>query len=778
VFSFLHRNRNVALAAWLLASALLAVAGAGCLPRTAASCANSTVALVQAAVPVEDNNPDSKLRLQYFRIAADALRRAGVPFRTVSDQDVCAGALDGCTVAVFPYVYEWSRELEAATLRYLRGGGKVIACYRIPASVARALGVRLQGVACDDVGHPFDRCALIGIGLPGAPPSFVQHSWHVVLAEPLGPDAQTLYEWRNVREQPTGHPAVILSSHGAYLGHVLTKTDREAKAALLMSLLGHFCPDLWHRCAYQALTDVGRVGTAQSLGDLRSMVEEAAEEGRAKGALDFMDEVDALVDRARDDISHGRYARAISRAMRAHKLASYAYVRTLPTRDCELRGLWVNNPRGIKGSGWDWTARLLARMGFNAVFVNMGSAVQANYPSAILPTSPAAQGTDPLAECLKACRENGLECHAWRFAFFAGNMPPETFARLRDEGRLQVDRSGKVLPWLCPSDPRNTELERRVLLELASRYDLQGIHLDYVRFANANTCFCPRCRRAFEGALGRTYRWWPEQLVNGPEYEQFQRWRQGVISGFVKQVSEELHAKKPLLEVSAAVVPTLKIEGYLVAQRWDQWVQEDWLNFVCPMDYGESADNVEGLVAQQVRVTGGGIPLYAGLGSWLLQDVTDLAEQIRASRESGADGYVLFHGDDLTLAEDWLPQLRSGPTTINAVAPHVGPWSGLAYPSGTRPDPASGWLLARRDEPFTIAGWVAPDTGIRSARLALTYLDGKQVGRSYRLTPGRRREVTFSPPPGTYRPVITGQWGQRPFERRGRIIRVLSPGDR
>lgn len=775
--SLTRHNRDLVLVAALLASGLLAMGGSGCVTRTAASCGDSTVALVRAQVPVEDNNPDSKLRLQYFSIAADALRRAGVPFRTVSDRDVSGGALDGFAVAVFPYVFEWSRDLEAATLRFLRDGGKVIACYRIPASVAHALGVRLEGCAKDSATHPFDSCALTGDPLRGAPTSFVQHSWHVMLAQPSGRDARTLYEWRDARGNGTGRAAVILSPRGAYIGHVLTKTDREAKAALLISLLGHFCPDLWPRCAYRALTDVGRVGTAQSLGDLRSLVEQAAEEGRAKGALDFLDEVDALVDRARDDISHGRYDRAISRAMRAHKLASYAYVRGLPTRDCELRGLWVNNPRGIKGNGWEWTARLLARMGFNAVFVNMGSAVQANYPSALLPTAPGAQGRDLLAECLQACRENGLECHAWRFVFFAGNPPPETLARLRDEGRLQVDRSGRVLPWLCPSDPRNIELERAVLLELASRYDLQGIHLDYVRFPNADTCFCPRCRRAFESAVGRPYRWWPEQLVNGPEYERFQRWRQDVVSGFVKQVSQELHARKPLLEVSAAVVPTLKIEGYLVAQQWDRWVQEDWLNFVCPMDYGESAENIGGLVTQQLQATGGGIPLYAGLGSWLLQDVTDLAEQIRATRESGADGYVLFHGDDLTLAEDWLPQLRSGPTTINAVAPHVGPWSGLAYPAGTRPQAAGAELVARRDQPFTIAGWVAPDSGIRSARLALAYLDGKQVGRSYRLYPGRRREVSFSPPPGTYRPVITGQWGQRPFERRGRIIRVLSPGE-
>lgn len=771
-----HSRHLTALAA-LLAAGLLALVGAGCITRTAAGYANSSVALVRAHVPVEDSNPDSKLRLQYFSIVADALRRAGVPFRIVTDRDVCGGALDGFAIAVFPYVYEWGRDLESATLRYVRGGGKLIACNRVPPSVARTLGVTLEGSAADDANHPFDSCTSTGAPLPGAPASFVQHSWYVMLARPTGRDARALYEWRDARGNATGRPAVILSPDGAYVAHVLTKTDREAKAALLMSLVGHFCPDLWSRSAYRALTDVGRVGKAESLGDLRSQVEEAADAGRAKGALDFLDEVDALVDRARDDISHGRYDRAISRAMRAHKLASYAYVRSLPTRDCELRGLWVNNPRGIKGGGWDWTARLLARMGFNAVFVNMGSAVQTHYPSALLPTAPRAQGTDLMAECLKACRENGLECHAWRFVFFAGNMPQETFARLRNEGRLQVDRFGKVLPWLCPSDPRNTELERKVFAELASRYDVQGIHLDYVRFPNADTCFCPRCRKAFESAVGQPFHWWPEQLVNGPLYEQFQGWRRGLISGFVKQVSEELRARKPLLEVSAAVVPTLKIEGYLVAQEWDRWVHEDWLNFVCPMDYGESVDNVAGLVAQQVQASGGGIPLYAGLGSWLLQDVTDLAEQIRATRENGADGYVLFHGDDLTLAEDWMPQLRNGPTTINAVAPHVGPWSGLTFTAGTETAPATGELLGRRDRPFTVAGWVAPGTGIRSARLALAYLDGQQVGRSYRLYPNRRREVTFTPPPGTYRPVITGQWGQRPFERRGRIIRVLSPGE-
>ena len=62
--------------------------------------------------------------------------------------------------------------------------------------------------------------------------------------------------------------------------------------------------------------------------------------------------------------------------------------------------------------GWDRSIRRLRDMGFNAVIPNMLWAGLAHYPSDVLPEAPG--GKDQIADCLKACRKYGVECHVWK----------------------------------------------------------------------------------------------------------------------------------------------------------------------------------------------------------------------------------------------------------------------------------------------------------------------------------------------------------------------------
>ena len=68
------------------------------------------------------------------------------------------------------------------------------------------------------------------------------------------------------------------------MSHILTKTDRESKAGLLAALIGHFVPEVWPKAAARALRDVGRVGRAETIANMRAAVSEAQEAGRAKDA--------------------------------------------------------------------------------------------------------------------------------------------------------------------------------------------------------------------------------------------------------------------------------------------------------------------------------------------------------------------------------------------------------------------------------------------------------------------------------------------------------------
>jgi hypothetical protein len=67
------------------------------------------------------------------------------------------------------------------------------------------------------------------------------------------------------------------------------------------------------------------------------------------------------------------------------------------------------------------------------------------------------------------------------------------------------------------------------------------------------------------------------------------------------------------------------------------------------------------------------VPLYAGLGAFMMDSADTLIEQVEAAREAGADGFVAFAYGSGDLAE-WLPDLRATVTAADpAPMPHRSP---------------------------------------------------------------------------------------------------------
>ncbi len=762
------------LAGLCVAIALGVLSGCGRSRAQTVVCVRESVALVRDETPVDPDVPWSKERRQYYTVVLDAVRRAGIPYEEISGAKFDAAMLSQHGVAVFPYAPNLTAGQMQSIQAFIEGGGKVIACHQVPEALTTALGVRIVGASSDRTCARFTGCELVKPGILGAPEVFHQFSWHIVQVRPRGHHARVLYHWQDAEGQSTRTPAVIVSDTGAYFTHVLTKTDRESKAGLLAALIGHFIPSLWPQAARRAVEDVGRIGTAENLDALRKMVEAAQEEGRAKGADTALEGARQLVDSARRRVGNQDYPNAIAIAMQAQRLASQAYVRTFPTRDAEMRGVWVQSPTGANGWDWDRSIRFLHRAGFNAVFVNIAWGAEAAYKSKHVPLSPLALGQDQLALCLEACRKYGVECHAWFLTYYLGRCSPRVVAKMRAEGRLQRDKQGRELEWLCPSHPGNYELLRAMMLEVVTNYKVDGIQFDYVRYPDQSTCYCPRCRQQFEAQVAHRFKNWPEDLFPSALMEPYRGWRANRITRLVKNVSKEAHQLRGKIKVSAAVRPDWEPDRRVVGQDWVKWVREGYLDFVCPMDYLTETEALRRKVQKQMGWVYGQAPLYVGLGSWQLQDVSDLADQMALTRRLGADGYVLFHFSDPTLTGEWMPLLRDGPAAINAVTPHSSPHTGLRVVDGAV-GRGVGWE-AKESKAFTVAGWVAEGSGIWGARVQLHTLDGEVVNRGRRLYAGRRREVSFTPPPGKYRPVITGRAGNRPFVRKGAIVQVVKAG--
>ena len=99
---------------------------------------------------------------------------------------------------------------------------------------------------------------------------------------------------------------------------------------------------------------------------------------------------------------------------------------------------------------------------------------------------------------------------------------------MRRGGRLQANSRGIEEPWLCPSHPENQKLEIDSMVELARRYDVDGLHFDYIRYPDSDHCFCAGCQKRFQQATGLAISHWPtDVLVEGSRRQPWLEWRRG-----------------------------------------------------------------------------------------------------------------------------------------------------------------------------------------------------------------------------------------------------------
>lgn len=746
------------------------------LSLTVASAATKPVVVVKGTHTVEQKAQEAESINTFFETVTGALDRAGIEYETMGDGDVEQGKLAGAEVAIFAYNPNMSdREVKAA-VDFVTAGGKVVIFYTMPSELARALGFRPTGyLGGERVKGQFEICRTVAGLVAGMPERFWQYSWNINGAEPARPDAKVLCEWLDSAGRPTGRAAVLVSKSGVFMTHVLTQPDPEAKARLMLALVGHFIPGVWAGAAQRARDAAASVGQAAGIEDLERMADLAPADKRASVQAQVQETMDLLA-RARRFAERGLYPEAVDAAIEARNIALRAYCTAQPTRRSELRGVWIHTAFGVNGWGWEKSIRHLKEMGFNAIFPNMLWGGVAYYDSDVLPVAPeVAQRGDQIAECVNWCKRYGVQCHVWKVNFNLGRVPDEFLEKLRAEGRLQRNPNGEEIKWLCPSDPRNIELEKAAMLEVACKYDVDGIHFDYIRYPGIHGCYCDRCRRKFEESIGRKATGWPDCVLSGPLRDEYLQFRRDNITRLVQEVYRQVKRIKPSVQVSAAVFGDFPSARESVGQDTALWIDRGVLDFVCPMDYTPNDQNLERLVKAQVAAVGGRIPLYIGIGAWRLHDAAQLSDQIAITRRLGADGFVCFHYNDPQMTDTWMPLLREGVLYADAVTPHLAPLLQAQLPRAAETMPRNSY-----EQGTVISATVRLEKryGIAESVLQVRHIDGRVALELCNLPPGRLQTVELSLEPGDYRLAVEGKVlraeGETYFLRQGRIFHVLS----
>jgi uncharacterized lipoprotein YddW (UPF0748 family) len=598
---------------------------------------------------------------------AGYLKSAGVSFNMIADEDVATGGLTGSKVAIFGYNPGMSDEVAASVEEFIAGGGKAIVFYSIHATLAEAIGLTDMGYKQREHDGQFAEVVFEPDALPGLPERINQGSWNIQTVVPGGHNARVIGTW-----QDSGDAAVIVSDNGAYMGHILTERDADNKQVFMLAMLGHFVPSTWEVAATHALDGEMRVGGFTDRAELEAWLAErlpgATFEGEVTASLAAARQAEA---QARALLEDKQYAEVLAVAATMGEALTAAYIVAHAPRDGEFRAVWNHSGTGDCGS-WDEAMARLSAAGFNAVVPNMWWGGVAHYDSDLLPHSKTFdERGDQIAQAVAAGKKYGIEVHPWKVNWNLSTAPDEFVERMRREGRLQADHTGAELKWLCPSHPDNFRLEVDTMVEVARKYDVDGVHFDYIRYPHGNSCYCGGCRERFEAAAGVTVENWPEDCYSGKLRDQYRQWRCDNITAVVRATAEEVRRIKPHVKISAAVFGSYPATRDSIGQDWVLWCREGWLDFVCPMDYTRSDSYFRQLVTSQVGYVGGTVPLYTGIGEWRIPHDQAIG-QVEISRGLGADGFILFNMG-AALAETGLPKFGQGITSAAAVLPHNAP---------------------------------------------------------------------------------------------------------
>lgn len=359
---------------------------------------------------------------------------------------------------------------------------------------------------------------------------------------------------------------------------------------------------------------------------------------------------------------------------------------TIPEKDGELRGLWVVRDSLISRASIRQVVTTAVKYNLNAIFVQARGRGDAWYVTDLVPRAEllanAPADFDPLKEIIEEGHKAGLEVHVWlnTYLTWSGKKTPRDPNHLWNAHRdwFATDRNGKVSPiptskaegaFLQPSNPAVQEHLYLVFLEVATRYDLDGIHFDYCRYPGSSYDFSP-------GTLARFRTYMLERIEDESEKhldsrlktnklayvhayrKDWETWRRDQITSLVSRIGTAVRTAKPWVKVSAAVFANAHDAYTDKGQDWKNWIQTGILDAVALMAYDYDTKRIVSQTKEAVAIAEGR-HVYTGIGAWRLQ-AHDVAKKIDAVRKAGASGVNLFSYDNVRTRPRYLETLKRG----------------------------------------------------------------------------------------------------------------------
>ncbi|GAC1366129.1 MAG: hypothetical protein NVSMB42_26110 [Herpetosiphon sp.] len=234
--------------------------------------------------------------------------------------------------------------------------------------------------------------------------------------------------------------------------------------------------------------------------------------------------------------------------------------------------------------------------------------------------------------------------------------------------------------FLDPGNPHAADYTVNVLLQLATHYDLDGLHLDYIRYPSPHFGYNPTSLKRFQAETGRGDR----PVFND---EQWMQWRRDQVTKLVKRIFLNVVAERPRMMISMAGIAWgdgprggdfhTSAAYYVTLQDWQGWLEQGYVDSVLLMNYeGEDGAKqhewyrhwVNWVQSQPThrRIAG-------GIGGWQNDAAGNLAQLQYGDSMSGLLGAAIYSYAEPVRSErdSFIDQLRAGPWSDATAAPTV-----------------------------------------------------------------------------------------------------------
>ena len=358
----------------------------------------------------------------------------------------------------------------------------------------------------------------------------------------------------------------------------------------------------------------------------------------------------------------------------------------------EVRALWVTRSSLASPDAIERLVSSARANGFNTLFVQVRGRGDAYFNRGVelRATALAAQAEDfdPLGETLARARDAGLRVHAWvnvNLVSSASELPTSRDHIIYEHPEwLMVPR--ELAPELLSIDARSPEYLGRlarwtransetveglyvspipapaqdrlaaIVSDLVTRYDVDGLHLDYIRYPAPEFDYSREAVHAFEADMAPQLTpadrarvealealdpyAWPEAFPN-----EWRLFRQSRLTALAARLHSTAGRARPGIVVSAAVLPDADAALSEKLQDWRTWVDSGFLDALCPMAYTTDAEAFEAQIAA-VRALAAFKPVWAGIGAYRLSP-RETINNIAIARRVGVNGVILFSYDSL-----------------------------------------------------------------------------------------------------------------------------------